>query len=268
MLKITRTIGQSMLAGCAMAMLAACGTTVSNVDSEGKTDNPVFLPIEDAGRPDGTYVNLENLGKIREGMTKRQIFELIGPPHYSEGLAGVHEWDYVLKFRQGNGQPDKVCQYKVLFDAEMVARSFFFNPENCAEPEPVAEPKVAEPKLKDITLSADATFGFNSAELRPKGREELSRLANELNEVDPVPVIGIVGHTDRFGDYLHNMELSWKRAYAVRSYLIQQGVPASLISVDGRGSTEPLVECPGKKSPAVIECLAPNRRTSIHILVN
>ncbi|MNZ81857.1 Outer membrane protein P5 precursor [compost metagenome] len=209
-------------------------------------------------------MNLENLGKIREGMTKRQLFELIGPPHYSEGLAGVHEWDYVLKFRQGNGQPDKVCQYKILFDAEMLARSFFFNPENCMEPEPVAEP---EPKVRNITLSADAAFGFNSAELQSKSRADLSRLANELNEVDLV-AIEIVGYTDRFGSAKHNFALSWERANAVRSYLIRQGVPASLISVDGRGATDPLVECPGKKSPAVIECLAPNRRTSITIHTN
>ncbi|MCY1388905.1 peptidoglycan-associated lipoprotein [compost metagenome] len=259
MLKIKRSTGQSLLVGCAMVMLAACGTTISKVDSQGKTDSPVFPLIKDAGRSDGSYVNLENLGKIREGMTKRQLFELIGPPHYSEGLAGVHEWDYVLKFRQADGQPDKVCQYKVLFDAEMLARSFFVKPKSCMEPEPVAEPKA-----KQITLSADATFGFNSVELQPKARVELSRLVNELDE-DGLVAIAIEGHADRFGSYSHNMALSLNRAKAVRSYLVEQGVSASLISIDGLGVKAPLVECPGNKSPAVIQCLEPNRRTTITI---
>ncbi|MBM7060773.1 OmpA family protein [Pseudomonas sp. UL073] len=259
MLKSKRSTGQSLLVGCAMVMLAACGTTVSKVDSQGETDNPVFPPIEDANRADGTYVNLENLNKIHGGMTKRQLFELIGPPHFSEGLAGVHEWDYVLKFRQGFGQPDKVCQYKVLFDDGMLARSFFFKPESCLEPEPANEPRV-----KQIMLSADATFGFNSAELRSAGGRDLSRLADELDEMD-LMAIDIEGHTDRFGSDAHNMALSWSRAKAVRSYLIEQGVPASVISIDGLGAAAPLVECPGKKSPAVIQCLAPNRRTTITI---
>ncbi|MBO3274054.1 outer membrane protein assembly factor BamE [Pseudomonas schmalbachii] len=134
MFKLNNSFSRSLLAGCTLAMLAACGTTVSKVDGEGRTDNPVFRTVAEASRSDGIYVNLENLGRIRAGMDKKQLFELIGPPHYSEGLFNVREWDYVLKFRQPDGQPDKVCQYKILFDDQMIARSFHFKPASCMQP--------------------------------------------------------------------------------------------------------------------------------------
>ncbi|WP_422421328.1 outer membrane protein assembly factor BamE [Pseudomonas sp. GZD-222] len=133
MFKPDNAFTRSLLAGCTLVLLVACGTTVSNVDSNGKTDTPIFKTVEQANRPDGSYVNLANLSKIRQGMDKKQLFELIGPPHYAEGLFNVREWDYVLKIRQAEGQPDKVCQYKILFDEQMTARSFYFKPANCIE---------------------------------------------------------------------------------------------------------------------------------------
>lgn len=133
MFKPDNAFTRSLLAGCTLVMLVACGTTVSKVDSNGKTDAPIFKTVEQANRPDGSYVNLESLSKIREGMDKKQLFELIGPPHYAEGLFNVREWDYVLKIRQAEGQPDKVCQYKILFDEQMAARSFYFKPADCID---------------------------------------------------------------------------------------------------------------------------------------
>ncbi|MCY1407470.1 Outer membrane protein P5 precursor [compost metagenome] len=259
MFKLNSSFSHSLLAACTMAMLAACGTTVSKVDSQGNTDTPVFKTVAQAGRSDGIYVNLENLGKIRAGMDKKQLFELIGPPHYSEGLFNVREWDYVLKFRQPDGQPDKVCQYKILFDDRMIARSFYFKPANCMEPAVVEAPKV-----RKVSLAADATFAFDSAQLQAAGRAKLAQLASEVDETG-VTAIEIVGHTDRFGNAGHNAALSLARAGAVRDFLVQEGVAGSLISIDGRGAAEPLVECPGAKSPAIIDCLEPNRRTTVTI---
>lgn len=133
MFKLKNAFSYSLLVGCTLAMLVACGTTVSKVGSDGKTDTPIFKPVEDASRSDGSYVSVESLSKVREGMSKKQLFELIGPPHYSEGLFNVREWDYVLKFRQAEGMPDEVCQYKILFDDQMTARSFYFKPASCAD---------------------------------------------------------------------------------------------------------------------------------------
>ena len=134
--------------------LTACGT-ISEVDSQGHTKEPVFPEIKSASRPEGSYVNLENLGKIQPGMTKKQIQELIGHPQFAEGMFAVREWDYILKFRQANGEADKVCQYKVLFDDEILAQSFFFKPVDCMEPVVAIQ---EQPKTKSVMLAADATF--------------------------------------------------------------------------------------------------------------
>src|SRR5262245_59910883 len=132
MLKLNRSIGMGLLA-CSFAMLAACSSTLSNVDNQGKTADPVFPAMDQASRSEGTDVNLENLGKVAPGVTKRQLLDLLGAPHFSEGMFGVREWDYILKFREPDGKPDKVCQYKVLFDDRMLARSFYFKPADCMQ---------------------------------------------------------------------------------------------------------------------------------------
>ena len=249
------------LVAAALAAITACGT-VSKVDEAGKTAEPVFPAMTSASMPEGYYVNLENLGKIGPGMDKKQILALIGHPQFSEGMFFVREWDYILKFRQPNGQPDKVCQYKVLFDKDMIAQSFYFLPTDCMAPAVVEQHE--DKKVEHITLSADATFGFGSSTLRPLGIAALDDVVGKMNKVQ-VQSIEIVGYTDRIGKADVNHQLSFRRANAVRDYLVSRGVPGSIISVDGRGSAEPLVECPGPRSAAVIECLAPNRRTTITI---
>jgi len=245
----------------ALALISACGT-VSKVDDAGQTQEPIFPAITSASMPEGYYVNLENLGKIGPGMTKKQVMELIGHPQFSEGMFGVREWDYILKFRQPNGQPDKVCQYKVLFDKDMLAQSFHFLPTDCMAPAVVE--KHEDKQVEHITLSADASFGFGSSTLRPIGITALDEVVAKMEKAH-VQSIDIVGYTDRIGNADANHQLSLRRAEAVRDYLVSRGVPGSIIRVDGRGSAEPLVSCPGPKSAAVIDCLAPNRRTTITI---
>ncbi|WP_339515572.1 OmpA family protein [Pseudomonas sp. RL_15y_Pfl2_60] len=246
------------LAATTLATLAAC-STVSNVDDAGKTDQPVFPEMSDASMPEGYYVNQDNLASIRAGMTKKQIMALIGHPQFNEGMFGVREWDYIFKFRQPEGA-DKVCQYKVLFDKDVLAQSFFFSPTDCMTPTPEV------PAVKSVDLSADASFGFDSAILSSQGRASLDKLANEI-DMAQVDRIEVTGHTDHFGSLAYNDSLSIERAVAVREYLLEKGIPQSLISAEGRGADEPLVVCAGAKSARIIECLAPNRRTTISLFI-
>ncbi|MBD9629265.1 MULTISPECIES: OmpA family protein [Pseudomonadaceae] len=257
------------LAASALTALAACGT-VSDVDSAGHTQQPVFPAMDDASLPEGSYVNLENLGKMRPGMTKHQVQDLLGHPQFSEGMFGVREWDYIFKFRQAEGQPDKVCQYKVLYDKDHIAQSFYFLPADCqqAAPAPVPAPSPApQPRARTLNLEADASFAFGSAVLRPEGKAKLDELAEGLKSAE-VTSVEIVGYTDRIGSVQNNIRLSQARANAVRSYLMQHGISGALISAEGRGPAQPLVNCPGASTPEVIACLAPNRRTSVAVQAN
>src|SRR5690606_42012215 len=59
---------------------------------------------------------------------------------------------------------------------------------------------------------------------------------------------------------------SRRRAEAVRNYLISKGISSHLISAEGRGSREPLIECQGNAITASLkQCLQPNRRVQIMI---
>lgn len=79
-----------------MFVLVGCTRSVSNVDDKGNTVSPVFPDLSTASKEEGSYVNIDNLLKIKKGMTKIQIYELIGTPHFWEGIMRVKEWDYIF----------------------------------------------------------------------------------------------------------------------------------------------------------------------------
>ena len=87
-----------------------------------------FHPAKDAKQPEGSHPNSENLGKLRTGLTKTQVYELIGTPHYSEGF-GAREWDYLLHQSSSN----VVCQLKLIYDKQMLVGSIHTKPEGCVK---------------------------------------------------------------------------------------------------------------------------------------
>lgn len=135
---------------------------------------------------------------------------------------------------------------------------------HCAPPPP---PPVASVPLPDkpITLAADALFDFDSATLKPAGQEAVGNLAQALQKADAIDVMTVIGYTDRFGSVAHNRDLSYRRARAVADALKAQGVNPARFDVRGAGSTAPVATCRGGKTPAVIACLAPNRRVEIRV---
>ena len=83
-------------------------------------------------------------------------------------------------------------------------------------------------------------FEFDKADLRPADRELLSRIAGILMTSKDY-TISVNGHTDDVGSEAYNQKLSERRAQAVRDYLVQAGLPAEILSVEGHGKSLPLV---------------------------
>ena len=82
-------------------------------------------------------------------------------------------------------------------------------------------------------------FDFNKYEVKNKVKGSLNILAKALEE-NPDIRIKIDGYTDFIGSEGYNLELSVKRAKAIKNYLVDRGVKSSNISIEGYGKQNPI----------------------------
>ena len=92
-----------------------------------------------------------------------------------------------------------------------------------------------------VDIPADVSFDVGRHAIKPNMRPVLDRLASTLNQ-HPVTTVTIIGHTDSTGSDSVNDPLSINRAASTRDYLVQRGVSAQRIAVDGRGSRQPVAD--------------------------
>ena len=263
-------INRKWVALAAVVLLAGCAAG-THVTEKGTTEQPVWPKWDSVtfNNTKGTFPDLQSLSQVRAGMTKDQLYYLLGRPQYNDGWRPV-EWNYLFHFHTpGQGTDDvTTCQYKVLFDKDMYARSFYWHavdPENGVCP-PTAK---AAPAVKRYTLGADALFAFDRgglSDLNPKGKYDLDNLATQLKQFDQLNSIKITGHTDYLGADAYNLRLSEQRAQTVRQYFISQGLPANKVYAVGMGESQPVKQCAstGNRS-ALIACLQPNRRVEVEV---
>ena len=95
-----------------------------------------------------------------------------------------------------------------------------------------------------VGVASDATFDFGKDNLRSEALGTYAKIASVLKDYDKT-VVHIVGHTDSVGTDSYNQGLSERRASAVASYLMQQGMPADRIRQEGRGEREPVASNDG-----------------------
>lgn len=258
----------------ATLVLAGCGTSTLSQVHDGKTEQPVW--------PDAAKVNplipqtlrpdLAALAKVVPGAAKLEVYRLIGHPMYREGMLGVHEWDYLFKLPSGEPGKDVDCQYKLLFNDQMLLTQTWWNPQSCAAlAGGPATAKPVEPQEPHVAaaseISADTLFDFDSARLAADAPEAIDQqVLKVLDGAERVEVLRLIGYADRLGSAGHNMDLSRRRAESVKAYLVSKGVPAEAIQTEGRGSADPVVQCNDRNRSALIDCLKPNRRVRIEVI--
>jgi OmpA-OmpF porin, OOP family len=98
-------------------------------------------------------------------------------------------------------------------------------------------------------VNAMIFFEFDSAALTDQGRQNLTRIARAARDRRQTPV-QVTGHADRSGPDTYNIDLSRRRAEAVREELMRLGVPAERIQLEWFGESRPLVSTPdGVREP-------------------
>ena len=89
-----------------------------------------------------------------------------------------------------------------------------------------------------ITLG-DVLFEYNQARLKPGAQQNLYRLVSFLKQ-RPEQNVLIEGHADSSGSESYNLELSQRRAQAVQSFLVMNGISPERINVRGYGEAYPV----------------------------
>lgn len=109
-----------------------------------------------------------------------------------------------------------------------------------------------------LNMPNSITFDFDSSRVRTEFNGTVRDIANILNQY-PETNIEVAGHTDNVGSDSYNQTLSEKRAQAVVTKLISNGVNADRLYQYGRGESQPIA------SNATENGRAQNRRVEIKI---
>ena len=110
-----------------------------------------------------------------------------------------------------------------------------------------------------LNLPDGVTFDFAKYDLKPQFYPALNTIASTLKEYNQT-IVEVSGHTDSIGSDAANQTLSERRANAVSSYLIGQGVQRERFEVVGMGERYPVASNDTDSGRAL------NRRVEIRLL--
>jgi len=112
-----------------------------------------------------------------------------------------------------------------------------------------------------ITFDSGLLFAVDQSSLNPTSQRNLNELAATLKKYDDTDIL-IEGHTDSDGSDDHNQALSVRRADAVKSHLVAQGVGGGRITTTGYGEAQPVSD------NSTTAGKADNRRVEVAIIAN
>jgi len=194
------------------------------------SDSTECFPVVFDGRLYFSSTNTQSLGGLDNFELKDGVIANLGEPLNSkyDDLSIFFLNDstgYFASNRSSDGKQDDIYSFLIQQEKLVV--------EVVPEVVPVVEAVKPKFNLKNVT------FEFDKSNIDSLQKTYLNELAKVLVERSDVIVI-ISGHTDNTGSVTYNNALSLKRAEAVRSYLVKQGVPKSRFKIEYMGLTAPI----------------------------
>lgn len=90
-----------------------------------------------------------------------------------------------------------------------------------------------------LSFKEPINFNYNSDAMTAESIATVDKVAEALKKY-PDAKVRVAGYTDSLGNPNYNIDLSERRAYAVASRLVEDGVPAANVSYIGYGSANPI----------------------------
>lgn len=106
-------------------------------------------------------------------------------------------------------------------------------------PAPAPVPVAAPAPAPKVFVLSDVNFEFNKATLTPEAEGILNEVVKTLRDQPGVTYV-LDGYTDNVGTPVYNMELSKRRAQAVRDFQINHGVPPGQLTIRAFGDANPV----------------------------
>ncbi|SRR5690606_30453892 len=207
------------------------------------------------------------LHRIKPSMPVSELRALLGAPNSVGSHEGTRYWDYNIHFPLAGETSELVCQFKVVLGEDDAVVSAHWRRQRCEKLYQAlfGKPEPEKVNLQVLSLAGDVVFAFDSAELTAAGRAQIEAIVDKIKAEYKDPVITLVGHTDWIGSERYNLQLSRRRAEAVRLYMAELGLPSGSMVAEGRGESEPVVVCRMRELEALKRCLEPNRRVDIEV---
>ncbi len=162
-------------------------------------------------------------------------------PHWSAGIWG--DWNKLYTSPKPYDLPNHVSDDQGPDNAQFVMAGAtvtynFWEPTPPLPPPPPPAAAPAPAPKKKLVLRA-VYFDFDKSNIRKDAVPILDEAVATL-KAEPNMMVSVEGHTDSRGTDAYNMRLSMRRSESVKAYLVQHGISASRLSVQGFGESKPV----------------------------
>jgi outer membrane protein assembly factor BamE (lipoprotein component of BamABCDE complex) len=90
---------------------------------------PGYFPeIEDGWKDEYEVISVHTLRQLKMGMTRHQVYHLLGEPHFNEGIRS-RTWNYALALQAEAPKAAMNCSLQLVYDKGRIAEVKWQRPE-------------------------------------------------------------------------------------------------------------------------------------------